>query len=108
MAATFHSSWVSHKHSAKQFHSITCINYLDSPLQGCGLLFYAKCAVIKFDISTWIKYVVWWAKGRWLFLLAIWRIQPDNASRAQDGGYKSFLFILLFSVVSVINAAQVN
>lgn len=96
-------SWVSHKHSAKHFHSITHINYLSSPLQGCGLLFYAKCAVIKFDISTWIKYVVWWANGRWLFLLAIWRMQPHDVRLEKD----SLLFIL-FGGVSFIKISQIN
>lgn len=47
-----------HKHSAKQFRSIAHINCLSSSLWGCGLLFYAKSPVIKFDISAWIKYVV--------------------------------------------------
>lgn len=95
-------SWVSHKHSAKHFHSITHINYLSSPLQGCGLLFYAKCAVIKFDISTWIKYVVWWANGRWLFLLAIWRMQPHDVRQRERILYS------LFGGVSFIKIAQIN
>lgn len=94
-------SWVSHKHSAKHFHSITHINYLSSPLQGCGLLFYAKCAVIKFDISTWIKYVVWWANGRWLFLLAIWRMQPHDVRQRERILYSLF-YLVLFLLLKLL------
>lgn len=101
-------SWVSHKHSAKHFHSITHINYLSSPLQGCGLLFYAKCAVIKFDISTWIKYVVWWANGRWLFLLAIWRMQPHDVRRRERILYSLFYLVvfLLLKLLKLISQFQ--
>lgn len=101
-------SWVSHKHSAKHFHSITHINYLSSPLQGCGLLFYAKCAVIKFDISTWIKYVVWWANGRWLFLLAIWRMQPHDVRQRERILYSLFYLVvfLLLKLLRLISQYQ--